>query len=436
MRNLIISLSVCTLIHASQTSGSWLKDGNVSGNLKYYYIETNKNYITGQETSHHSNAIGGQLKYKTKRVYNILFQASFMTTHGFLLPENVESSTLGQDEGKKGWSDEDAYSVLGEVNLDYKNKYFNLWYGRKLVNTPMIGPKSARMLPSTIEGGEVSAYVSKDTRVSLLYADKFKQRTAKNFTNIIKHALGSDTYAVTGSDEGSTYTLHLQHLLDTSVLNIYNMYAPDFLNAAYVDFKYTNDFYTLAAQAVQQVSVGNANTNLAKTSSITNGKKINATAFGLQVILKHKQSSLDIVYRNILRDKNAYDSIITPWDGSLLYAYSSTTNNLGQSLYGNALTAGGAYVGGTQGLKFGYTQKYTFLGLKGFKTHLAYAVYKNDLYREDQEDLKAILFYDNGPFSVELKGIWIDNDTYTFKDGTVNQLDSLTQYHAIVNYNF
>ena len=436
MRNLIILLSVCTLIHASQTSSSWFEDGNVSGNLKYYYIETNKNYISGQETSHHSNAIGGQLKYTSKRVYNILFQASFMTTHGFLLPENVESSTLGQDEGKKGLSDEDAYSVLGEVNLDYINKYFNLWYGRKLVNTPMIGPKSARMLPSTIEGGEVSAYVSKDTRVRLLYADKFKQRTAKNFTNIIKHALGSDTYAVTGSDEGSTYTLHLQHLLDRSALNIYNMYAPDFLNAAYVDFKYTNDFYTLAAQAVQQVSVGNANTNLAKTSSITNGKKINATAFGLRAILKHKESSLDIVYRNILRDENAYDSIITPWDGSLLYAYSSTTNNLGQSLYGNGLTAGGAYVGGTQGVKLGFTQKYNFLGLKGFKTHLAYAVYRNDLYREDQEDLKAILFYDKGPFSLQLKGIWIDNDTYTFKDGTVNQLDSLTQYHAIVNYNF
>ena len=435
MRHLIISLSVCTLMHASQTPDSWFKDGNVSGNLKYYYIETNKNFFEPQRTSAHSNAIGGVLKYNTSRLHGIQLNTAFMITQGFLLPDNVESSTLGQDEGKKGLSAKDAYSVLGEVNLDYKNKYFNLWYGRKLVNTPMIGPKSARMLPSTIEGGKVSAYISKDTSVSLLYADKFKQRTAKNFTNIIKHALGSDTHAVTGSDEGSTYTLHLQHLLDRSALNIYNMYAPDFLNVAYVDIKYTNDFYTLAAQAVQQVSVGNANTNLAKTSSITNGKKINATAFGLQAILKHKQSSLDIVYRNILRDKNAYDSIITPWDGSLLYAYSSTTNNLGQSLYGNALTAGGAYVGGTQGLKFGYTQKYTFLGLKGFKTHLAYAVYKNDLYREDQEDLKAILFYDNGPFSVQLKGIWIDNDTYTFKDGTVNQLDSLTQYHAIVNYN-
>ena len=438
MRVLIILLSAFILTYATQAPApaSWFKDGDVSGNLKYYYIETNKNYITGQGTSHHSNAIGGQLKYKTKRVNNILFQATFMTTQGFLLPENVESSTLAQDEGKKGLSAKDAYSVLGEVNLDYKNRYFNLWYGRKLVNTPMIGPKSARMLPSTIEGGEVSAFISEDTSLSLLYADKFKQRTAKNFTNIIKHALGADTYAVTGSDEGSAYTLNVKHTIDTSVLNIYNMYAPDFMNVAYVAMKYTNDFYTIAAQAVKQVSVGNAKTNLAKASSITNGKKINATAFGLRGILKHKQSSLDIVYRNILRDKNAYDSIITPWDGSLLYAYSSTTNNLGQSLYGNGLTAGGAYVGGTQGLKLGYTQKYDFFGLKGFKTHLAFAVYRNSLYREDQEDLKAILFYDNGPFSLQLKGIWIDNDTYTFKDGTVNQLDSLTQYHAIVNYNF
>ncbi|MFT5661501.1 MAG: hypothetical protein ACI9TV_002147 [Sulfurimonas sp.] len=436
MKFFILLMVPFILAHASESLNSWLRDGDVSGNIKYYYIETNKNYVTGKETSHHSNAVGGQLKYQTKRTNNILLQATFMVTQGFLLPNNVESSTLGQDEGTKGFNAKDAYAVLGEVNLDYKNKYLNVWYGRKLINTPMIGPKSARLLPSTVEGGEVSAFISNTTSVSLLFVDKFKQRTAKNFSNIIKHALGSDTYAVTGSEEGNTYTATLKYNANAIAINIYNMHATDFINVTSADLKYTNEIYTLSAQVVKQMSVGNAKTNLAKIGSITNGKKINVTAFGLRTSIKHKESVFDIVYRNILRDKNAYDSIITPWDGSLLYAYSSTTNNLGQSLYGNGLTAGGAYVGGTQGLKIGYTQKYDFLGLKGFKTHLALAIYRNSLYREDQEDLKAILFYDNGPFSLQLKGIWINNDTYTFKDGTVNQLDSLTQYHAIVNYKF
>lgn len=436
MRYVLLITLFLTYLNANDDLASWFKDGDVSGNIKYYYIETNKNYFQANRTSAHSNAIGGQLKYKTARLNGLLLSTTFMTTNSFLLPDNVESSTLGQDEGKKGFNAKEGYSILGEVNVDYKNQYIHLWYGRKLVNTPMIGPKPARMLPSTVEGGEVSIYVSPQLSMSLLYADKFKQRTAKNFSNIIKHALGTDTHAITGKEEGSTYTGIVKYKSESIQANIYNMYAQDFMNALYGDILYKQDSYSISAQVVSQISVGNANTNLAKSTSVTKGKKINTKAFALRAGFKYKESDFDLVYRNILRDENSYDSIITPWDGNLLYAYSSTTNNLGQSLYGNALTAGGAYVGGTQGIKFGYTQKYNFLGLKGWKTHVALAIYRNTLYREDQEDLKAIIFYDMGAFSVQLKGIWIDNDTYTFKDGTVNQLDSLTQYHAIVNYKF
>jgi len=436
MKYFILSILLLSSLYASESLSSWFKDGNVSGNIKYYYIETNKNYITGVQTSTHSNAIGGQLHYETSRLKNFALGTTFMTTQGFLLPNNVESSTLGQDEGKKGGVAKDSYSVLGEVYGDYKNKYINVWYGRRIISTPMIGPKKSRMLPSTVEGGEVKFFVNNNIALSLIYADKFKQRTAKNFSNIIEHALGSDTYSITGKNGGDIFTASLKYKNENILFNFYNMYAQDFINSAYFDLAYKKELYSISTQFVSQRSIGNADTNLAKITSVTNGKKINSNAFGIRGGLNYKESSFDLVYRNVLRDASSYDSIITPWDGELLYAYSSTTNNLGQSLYGNGLTAGGAYVGGTQGVKLGYTQKYLFAGLKGWKTHLAYARYRNSLYREDQQDLKAILFYDIGNISIQLKGIWIDNDTYTFKNGTVNQLDSLTQYHAIVNYKF
>jgi hypothetical protein len=70
------------------------------------------------------------------------------------------------------------------------------------------------------------------------------------------------------------------------------------------------------------------------------------------------------------------------------------------------------------------------------KTHLAYARYVNSRYRENQEDVKAIVHYEGDSYSLVLKGIWIDNDTYMSKDGTIAQLDYLTQYHFIVNYKF
>ena len=434
MKYVFFSLLFLIPLYTTDSVNSWFTQGTTSGYIKYYYIETNKDYINGTRNSPHSNAIGGVLRYNTARQNGFLLNMGFMTTQGFLLTDSVESSTIAQDEGKKGLDATKGYAVLGEINLDYKNRYVNLWYGRNTINTPMIGPKPARMLPSTVEGAHGSVTINETTHFSLTYVDGFKQRSAKDFTNIIKHALGSDMYAVTGKEEGETYTAHLEYKNNFLHLNFYNMYAQDFINSAYIDAKYTQDSYSLSAQAVSQFSIGNADTNLANTNSVTNGKKINAQAFGLRGQFTYKQSGFDVVYRNILRDKNSYDSIITPWDGNLLYAYSSTTNNLGQSLYGNGLTAGGAYVGGTEGLKLGYTQKFT--RYKAFKTHFAYAIYTNTLYRENQEDFKAILFYDQGNFSIQLKGIWINNDTYTFKDSTVNQLDFLTQYHGIITYKF
>jgi hypothetical protein len=44
---------------------AWLRDGNVSGNLRYYFIETNKKFIAGDYTSAYGNSIGGQLSFAT-----------------------------------------------------------------------------------------------------------------------------------------------------------------------------------------------------------------------------------------------------------------------------------------------------------------------------------------------------------------------------------
>ncbi len=434
MKLLIIFFTCIVYLHGTDSIESWFNDGNISGNIKYYYIETNKKFITKEFTTGDSNAIGGELKYSTSLWNGWRLAANLMTSQPFLLYGDVESSTIGQDNGRIGKNASSGFATFGELYAEYKNDMFNIWYGRRVITTPMIGAKDVRMVPSAINGAEAKVFLTDNSTLSFSYIDRFKQRSSGYFMNIIEHALGEDTKAITGSDNGYVVPIELTYKEDALAIKLYNLYASDFINTAYADIEIKKDFYTLSAQVVSQKSIGNADTNLAKLSSVTNGKKINSAAVGIRGIVKYNKSTFDIVYRNIFRDTDAYDSIITPWDGTLLYAYSSTTNNLGQSLYGKALSAGGAYVGGTQGVKFGYTQKYDFL--KGFSTHIAYARYFNSLYRDDQEDLKLILSYKVGDFSFQVKGIWIDNDTYTLKDGTVNQLDWLTQYHIIAKYKF
>lgn len=435
MKIFILLLSIYTLSFSSDSLKSWIQDGSVKANIKYYYIETNKYHLSDADTFAHSNSVGGQFNYTTSTWNGLKLSTTFMTTNPFLLPSSIESSTLGQDDGRIGDDSSDGFSIMGEAYAKYNSNFFDLWYGRKVITTPMIGAKEARMLPSAVQGSEASLE-NDNTKVSISYIDRFKQRSSSYFTNIIEHALGSDTKSVIGNARDYTVSLALKYKDENIDMSIYDLYANDFINTIYADISYKENFYKFSAQVVSQKSIGNADDNIAMSDSVTKGKRINSNGIGLRTQLDYKEASFDLVYRNIFRDKSSYDSIITPWDGTLLYAYSSTTNNLGQSLYGNALTAGGAYVGGTQGVKLSYTQKYDFLALKGIKTHIAYARYINPEYREDQEDLKIFLAYKLGKISWQIKGIWIDNDTYTFKDGTINQLDVLTQYHVIANYKF
>lgn len=415
---------------------TWLRDGNVSGNLRYYFIETNKKFITGDYTSAYGNSIGGQLSFATSTWNGWKLGSTFMTTQPFLLPKNIESSAIGQDNGFVGKNPADGFSILGEAYADYSNDIFNAWYGRRIITTPMIGAKDVRMLPSSIQGAQGQLFLSNNVSICVGYIDRFKQRSSNKFTNITKHALGADTKTITGRDDGFVIPITLTYKASSVTLNLYNLYAVDFINTAYADIEYKKDFYTLSAQVVAQNSIGNAEHNLAQASSPTKGKRIKASGAGVRAQINLGESSFDIVYSNLLRHNGSHDSIVTPWDGTLLYAYSSATNNLGQSFYGNALTSGGAYVGGTRGYKVGYTQNYDFVGLKGFSTHIAYDLYTNSRYRENQGDIKAIIRYKKRNWSLELKGIWINNDTYALKDGTINQLDWLSQYHVIANYRF
>ena len=138
-------MAVCALLmHGADSFDTWFKEGNVSGNLRYYYIETNKDFITGEQNSAHSNAVGGQLKYATSKWKGLQLGTTFMTTQPFLLPEHVESSTIGLDNGFRGDDPSKSYSVLGEVYADYSNE-------NGLVTTATVkAPRSLQITAMTV----------------------------------------------------------------------------------------------------------------------------------------------------------------------------------------------------------------------------------------------------------------------------------------------
>ncbi len=432
-----------SLAAADNALAQWFEEGQVHGNVKYYYIETDKDNGKGTTSSAHANSFGGQLGYETGTLHGLKLAATFMTTNPFALPNVVDTSIIGKDNGVRGGDANRGFSVLGEAYVLYSRDVFSLWYGRKKLNTPLIHTKEVRMLPSTVQGAMADAAFGR-WHIGAGYLDRFKQRTSDDFTNIVEHALGADTETVTGHAAG--YVVPVSITYDDRVLQLqaYDYYSPDFMNSLYLGAKYRHAFsgsglkLCIGAQYLHQQSIGNADDNLAESGSVTGGKTLRAGAFGLKAALTYRESMFYAAYTNVFRSEGDHDSLVLPWDGTPLFTNMITSNDLFQSLYGHAFNADSAYIGGTQGIRLAFSQGLDFTGVGGLKATLAWAQFSNDRegFDESQQDINAVLGYKRGAFSFALKGIWVGNNTTADKTGKVSQLDSLTQYRVIANYSF
>jgi len=447
MKKILSSLLLVASSQAADSIGSWFEEGSTKANIKYYYIDTNKDIPNKPSTSAHANSVGGQLGYTTGNWNGFQTGATFMTTNGFALPNAVDTSILARDNGVRldgdpsGNTAQKSFAVLGEAFIKYGYQDFSVLYGRKVINTPLINAKEVRMLPSAIQGILVDYSLNDETKVGASYLTHFKQRTSDVFVNIVKHALGDNTRAVTGDDEQDVFILDGFFQGEKVSLKAYNYYTDDFMNSLYLETGYKNKLdsklsYSADAQFINQKSVGTADDNLAEPLSLTGGKRIGVNAFGLKTDITYGESSLGLAFSKVLSNSDRHDSLVLPWDGTPLFTNMITSNDLFQSNYGKALNADSIYIGGSAGVKLAYTQKYDFTGVKGFKTVLSYLNVDNSKFLNNQRDYNAVVSYGVGDFSLALKGIWVRHNSSANTQGTVSQIDKLTQYRVIANYKF
>ena len=457
-------LSLATLMLSSallatpevSTLSEVFSEAKTSGNVKYYYIQTDKDHDGAASTSAYANSLGGQLSFDTASLYGFSGGVTFMTTNPFLLNSDasqIDTSIIGRDNGVRlaaGLNAPEAstgFSVLGEAYLAYAYDTASLAVGRKVIKTPFIDAKEVRMLPSAVEGAFASYGFMKTSKIDLAYLDSFKQRTSNEFMDMYQHALGGNVEAITGHTSGSVIQADLVYKRESFSVKLYDDYAADFMNSIYLDgaykMKISDVALTFGAQYINQVSIGNAETNLKNAALPTAGKAISANMFGLKALAQVSSAKFGLMYTNVLRDENSHDSLVLPWDGTPLYTNMITSNDLFQSNYGKALQADSIYIGGAQGIKLLYNQKFDSLGAKGFSTTLSYLNTSFDRKTilnqssKNQNDYNIVLQYKTPEsFTLQLKGIWVQNNTSTTAKGELTQLKLLSQYRVIANYKF
>lgn len=415
----------------------------VSGNVRYYYIQTDKDnaYTNTKNTSAHAHSLGGQLHLQSATLKGFNGGATIMTTNPFFLDSQVDTSIIGKDNGVRGYNPNNGFTLLGEAYLGYEYQDLNLLVGRKVIHSPLVDAKEVRMLPSSFEGFFTNYKLDESTQIDINYLSRFKQRTSDEFTDIITHALGSNTQAITGGANEYIVMADIKTKISNYGLSAYEYYAKDFMNSIYLGFntslRVKNQKFDIALQYINQQSIGNADTNLDKSNSISGGKKINANELGIKVSTDVESAKFMLAYTNVLSSARDHDSLVLPWDGTPLFTNMVTSNDLFQSLYGNALKADSVYIGGTKSIKVAYTQKFDSFGFKGFSTTLAYMNASNSRFAKDQNDYNAIVAYKyDDHFSLALKAMLVKENTSADALGTVTQLKELNQYRVIANYNF
>jgi len=448
----LLQLSIINSVLAKEVGSvaEMFTEADVEGLIRYYYIETNKNKTTSTSSAH-ANSVGGHLKFNTASLYGVSGGLNFMSTNPFLLPvnsANVDTSIIGRDNGVRLEGSPTAkiatkgYSVLGESYIAYKRNNWYGWAGRKAVSTPFIHTKEVRMIPSTIQGYEVGLAPSYGWQAHIGYINFFKQRTSATFVNMIEHALGADAQRITKSSTGFVVPLMVGWKNDHASVALYDYYASNFFNTFYAEAKVRRHIdetwtYAVKLQAISQQSVGNANDYFEQNRSYAGGK-IASTAFGTYVDIKNDSTALSMAVTKVLRNDDEHDDLVMPYDGTPLYTNTITSNDLFSSNYGKGLTSSANYIGGTLGAKISYTQQYDLFGKSALRSVIAIARYKSDVigFDKPQEDLNIVLGYKKSSFDVALKGIFVAHNTVANANGTVQQIDHLTQYRVIAQYKF
>lgn len=292
-----------------------------------------------------------------------------------------------------------------------------------------------------MRGGIATVKLTPSTEISGGYIDKFKQRTSDRFIDIVEHALGTNTQAITGHSGGSVLPLSIVYKEGAVIARVYDYYAADFMNSVYADATFKNELdsgwsYSAAVQGIKQDGVGNANSTIAKGLM---GGEINAKALGAKFTLTHQDTTFVTAWSHVFSSAGDHDSLVLPWDGTPLFSNVLTANNLFGSDYGRGLSSENNYIGGTTGMKVGIIQKLDFTGLTGLSTEVSYAHYDGERFTLGaEEDVNVQLLYGIGNLSLAAKGIWVSNNTVMGDNshGTAKVNADFTQYRVIANYKF
>ena len=286
-------------------------------------------------------AIGGNLGFETASINGITMGTRFYTTNGLDLHSGVRSSA-NYDPSLFG-DGFDAYSMVGEAYINYKQENTNIKIGRQKLNTPLAGADDARMLPNLFEAVVLSNTALQDTTLIAAHVTResvgtfgnvygtpsqlslqsgyglgYKEATNGHFADMGVVALGTDTDTL-----GVTAVAGIYKGIPNVTLQAWDYYAHDILNAVYLQGDYGFDAGAVklkaSAQYINQSEVGD------KLAGEVDGQytavKLGAGSGALSGYVAYSTTGSS-------NTAQANGGIITPWGGMPAFTQGMVTRHM------------------------------------------------------------------------------------------------------------
>jgi hypothetical protein len=428
---------------------SALKQGKVSGRLRYFYMATdNRRGLS----DYYANALAGKLQYKTADFHRFRFGV------GAFYGSNLKSSNLALADSSTGQFNRyesalfdvenpgknDDFALLDELYLEYTIGKSNLTVGRQVINTPFINLQDGRMRATGVEGAWVQINQLKHTQVEGGWLYSISPRgTSKWYSpgesmgiypvglNIdgtkaqYKNAVKSRSLAVLGVTTSLSPNLKIQ---------VWDLFSANVSNSALLqaDIQHAlknKNIVFASAQLIRQDAVNDGgNEDVTKTYFEKNGKSL---SFGSMIGWKNKQWETSLNYNRITRAGRYL--MPREWGRDPFFTFMPRERNEG---FGDvhALMAKVNYTFQNPGIKTSFAAGYYKLpDVKNYRLNKYGMPSYTQLNADARYSFKGLLQGLDVQFLVAGKinqGKTYNNNSFEFNK--VNML----QYNFVLNYNF
>jgi len=297
----------------------------------------------------------------------------------------------------------DSSSLRGRPSIELRNHWYDSksatdWWWRT---------------PSSFEAISAELYEIKDLKIVASASQRFKRSAQDNFSNALPST----------NDFGNIYLAGLEYKLGPTKLQIYDLYADEFINTAYLQADLLKDYdkwgYFGAAQYIHQRDVQDFAQDV--RSSLW-GVKAGAYYKGWQL-----WTALSQTEKNSASEVNA---LLTPFDGMNAFTNSYALRNVLASTYNTPLSSDGAYAGDTFGQKIAVEYDGHYDRLSPFSAMLSFSQYDQKSAQSKATALDLDLSYNFEKklqgLSVSLKASQVKNSDFIKEDENIAQF--MTRY--------